>query len=117
MLAAQITSLARLGLAGVAGRDLAALVRVQVRASRSAVAVLGDGLLVDVVQEGATSVREARELDREADTGAISAGNGHDGACERAAGLRGEGRNVRGSARVASNNGCGSDSRGLRARD
>jgi hypothetical protein len=117
VLAAQVTSLARLGLGRIAGRDLAALVRVQVRAGSSAVAVLGDGLLVDVVQEWTASIGKARELDGELDTGTIGAGDGHDGACERAASFGGEGRDVAGSAGVASYNGCGRDSRGLRARD
>jgi hypothetical protein len=61
VLSTQVASLARVGLAGVADGDFATLVRVQVSASASAVAVCGDGLLVDVVHEGTTGGGESRE--------------------------------------------------------
>jgi hypothetical protein len=51
VLAAQVTGLAGLGLAGIAERDLATLVRVKVSSSTSAVAISGDGLSVDVFME------------------------------------------------------------------
>lgn len=52
MLARQVADLARLRARGVAWRLLAALERVQVREGRGAVAVSGDGLVVDVVDCG-----------------------------------------------------------------
>lgn len=49
VLAAQVAHLARLGGFGVARGLLAALVGVQVRPSRGAVAIIGDGTGMDVV--------------------------------------------------------------------
>ena len=49
MLASEITNLASLGLRGVAGRDLTALLRVKVAAGRVAAAISRDWVLVDMV--------------------------------------------------------------------
>jgi hypothetical protein len=72
MLAAQVTNLARLGLAGIADRHLTALVRVKVSASASAVAIAGDRLLVDVVHEWAALCWQTRNGDGELNTSAIA---------------------------------------------
>ena len=53
---AQVAHLAGLRLAGVAGRSLAALVRVQVSSSTGAVAISRDRLLVDVVHYDSISI-------------------------------------------------------------
>ena len=74
MLAAQVTDLASLGLAGIADRHLAALVRVEVSASSSAVAIAGDRLLVDVVHEWAALCWQTRDRDGELNASAIASG-------------------------------------------
>lgn len=71
MLAAQITGLACLRLAGVADRNLATLVGVEVSASASAVAIRRDRLLVNVVHEGSALGRETRNRNSELDAFAI----------------------------------------------
>jgi hypothetical protein len=71
VLSTQVADLARLGLAGIANRYLATLVRILVSASSSAVAVRGDSLLVDMVHEWATGSGETREGDTELDTSTI----------------------------------------------
>jgi hypothetical protein len=71
VLSTQVADLARLGLAGIANRYLATLVRILVSASSGAVAVRGDSLLVDVVHEWAAGSGETREGDAELDTSTI----------------------------------------------
>jgi hypothetical protein len=103
VLAAQVAGLARLGLAGIANGHLAALVRVEMGTGGSAVAVLRDWLLVEVVHEGTASGWEAAEGDTEQDTDAIGSGDGGDGAAERAALLDRQGSDVAGAGWVTSN--------------
>jgi hypothetical protein len=109
---AQITRLARLGLARIANRDLAALVRVQMGASSSAVAVGGHRLLVQVVHEGATSSGQAGEGDAELDADAVRGRDGSDGAADGAAFLDGQRSDVAGAGGAVGDLGRGG---GLRA--
>jgi hypothetical protein len=117
VLAAQIARLARLWLARIASRDLATLVRVQVGASASAVAIHGHRLLVQVVQEGATGSGQAGEGDAELDAGAVGGRDGGDGAADGAALLDGQRRDVAGAGGAVRDLGGGGDGRGLRAGD
>lgn len=66
VLAAQVTDLAGLGLARIADGDLATVVRVKMSAGASAVAIGGNGLGMDVVDERAALGWESREGDGEA---------------------------------------------------
>lgn len=78
MLSRQVADLASLWRSLVANRGLAALVGVQVGEGAVAVAVSGDGLVVDVVVEGAGGVSEALETDSDSDAGAVGVGSeGH----------------------------------------
>lgn len=63
ILAAQVTNLARAGLAAIANGNLATLVGVKVGASARAVAVSRNWLLVDVVHEGTARLREIVDMD------------------------------------------------------
>jgi hypothetical protein len=78
VLSTQVTGLARVRLAGVADGDFATLVRVQVSASASAVAVCGYGLLVDVAHEWTTGSRESSEGDAELDAVALGSRDSDD---------------------------------------
>ena len=97
VLAAQVTGLACLRLRGVADGHLAALVRVEMGAGASAVAIGGNGLLVDVVHEGTTGGGEARKGNGEADAFAISARDGGNGTTEGAAGFLRQSAHVAGT--------------------
>jgi hypothetical protein len=115
VLSAQVAGLARLRLAGVAGRSLAALVGVQVGTGGAAVAT-HDWLLVEVVHEGAAGCRETSELNGELDTYAILAGDGRDGATGAACHVR-NGCDVASSRWVGADLGRRNDSGRLSADD
>jgi hypothetical protein len=114
MLSAQVTGLASLGLAGIAGRSLATLVGVEMSASASAVAVGGDWLLVDVVNEGSTSGWEAGERDTEQDASTIGSRDTSNGTTESAALLGRKSSDVAGAGWAAADHGSRND-RGLSA--
>ena len=115
ILSAVVARLARLWLAGIADGDLAALVRVKMGTSGSAVAVLRDWLLVDVVHERTPGGWEAGEGDAELDTDTVGSSNSLNRATKRAALLDGESRDVASTSWVASDLGSRNDSRGLSA--
>lgn len=108
VLAAQVTSLAGLRLGGIAGRSLAAHVRVQMSAGTSAVAVRRNRLSVEVVHERTASLGKASEGDLELDALAVGAGGGLDGSGESAALLGGKSTDVLGAHGVAHYDGSGS---------
>lgn len=109
ILSAQVTGLAGVGLAGIADGDLAALVRVNMGTSASAVAVRGHGLLVKVVDEWAANFGKTRERNAEEYALAVGTGGSKDGSTERVVGLLRKSGNVGGASRVASDLGCWSD--------
>jgi hypothetical protein len=97
VLSTQVTGLARVGLAGVAAGDFATLVGVQVSASASAVAVCGDGLLVDVVHERSSGSRESSERDAELDAITLGSRDSDDRATDRVAFLDGQSSDIAGA--------------------
>jgi hypothetical protein len=130
VLATQVTCLAGLGLARVAGRSLAAEVRVQVSAGSSAVAISRDWLGVDVlgsqyiascspsmtlltVHERAASLRKTCDRHSELDALAIGGGSALNGTSKSGAGLLRKSTSVLGADGVAGYLRSGSDGRGL----
>lgn len=75
VLARHVADLTGLWRSLVADRGLAALVGVEMGEGAVAVTVGGDGLVVDVVVEGAGSVLEALEVDSDGDAGAVGVGS------------------------------------------
>lgn len=82
VLAAQIADLAGLRLGRVADGLFAADERVQMRLGAGAVPVGGDGLVVDVVEEGSPGGREAGDVDGEDDADAVGGGGAGHGAAQ-----------------------------------
>lgn len=80
VLARVVTDLAGLGLSGITGGLFAALIRVQVSKSSSAVAALGDRLVMDVVRERALAFGETGDGDLELDAAAAADRGGDNGA-------------------------------------
>jgi hypothetical protein len=111
VLSAQVASLARLGLGGIAHGGLATNVGVKVGTSASAVAVRRNGLCVHVVHEGATLGRQTRDGDGELDTGAVGVGGGNNRATNGTLGLLRQGSDVGSAGGVVVDG--GRDSRGL----
>lgn len=106
VLAAQVTSLANLGLAGIAGLVLAVVVGVQVSTGSSAVAIGRNGLSMDVVHERTASRRETIKVNVEPDTLAVLARGTLNVAREVAACLFGQSSNVLGTSGVVGGDGC-----------
>lgn len=78
VLARHVADLAGLWRGLVASRGLAALVGVEMGEGTVAVTVGGNGLVVDVVVEGAGSAAESQKVDFDGDAGAVGAGGeGH----------------------------------------
>lgn len=105
VLAAQVTSLAGLGLGSIADGHLAALIGVKVSLGGGAVAILWDGQLVDVVHEGTTLSWKTRNGELEVDASSVGGGGSRKRAAEGAAGL------LRKSSNIANASGVASDDR------
>lgn len=88
MLAREIACLASIGGFGVTSGRLAAAVWVEVSASGSAIAILWNGLLMNVVQEWATLGRQAGDGNLDGDTLASSAAGNLDGTRDVVGSLR-----------------------------
>ena len=132
VLAGEITNLACLGLGWVTDRNFAALVRIQVSAGTSTVAISGHWLLMDVVHcdvvsmimcnitwkgltEWAALSRKTRNGDTENGSLAIGVGDGVDGATDCGACFLREFGNVRSASGTVANLWCLRKSRGLGA--
>lgn len=74
MLAREISSLTALGLGGIARRLLTPDIGIEVGESSGAVAAQGNGLVVDVVDEGATDFGQTADGDAETDASTVRRG-------------------------------------------
>jgi hypothetical protein len=111
--AAQVARLAGFGLAGITDGDFTALVRVEMSASASAVAIGRHRLLVDVVHERTALGRKTRDRDSELDTSAILSGYSSDRATNSVLGLLRQCSNIRCTLGVVANYGSSDNGRGL----